>query len=271
MATTTNAMKPVAQESQAGDYEAAQGQSSNYTPTTSQVSNNATVQGRMEGLLSQGSQYMKAAESKANEISNKRGLLNSSMAVGAAQKANIESALPIASQDAGTFDMRERTNQAAQNQAGQFNAGQDQQMTQTNMASENQAGQFNAGQEQQNSQFNSSQSNSMMQDQWSQEQNQAHQKTMADLGFAQEQGLIDQKTFANLRGQFLDSMTGLASESQINISEIQANANIPAAEKTKLIANQIQMRDADMAAISELFSKMPMWQQNWTNPGAATP
>jgi hypothetical protein len=268
---TTNAIKPVTQEAQSSTYEAAQGDSSNYQPTTSQVSNDATVQGRLEGLLSQGSKYMKVAESKANELSNKRGILNSSMAVGAAQKANIESALPIAQQDAGAFDLRERGNQAAQNQAGQFNAGQDQQMTQTNMASDNAAGQFNSGQDQQNSQFNATQQNSMAQEQWSQESSMAHDATMASLNSSLESGIIDQKAFANLRGQFLDSMTGLASESQINISEIQANANIPATEKTKLIENQIKMRDADMKAISELFSKMPMWQQNWSQPQGATP
>lgn len=265
---TTNAIKstndtPEPQQATAGSYEGAQGEASNYDATTSDVSNNATVQGRMEGLLSQGSQYMKLAESKANEVSNQRGLLSSTMAVGAAQRANIEAALPIASQDAATFDLRERSNQGYLNQADQFNAGQDQQMELANMESENQAGQFNAGASQQASEFNASQANQMLQQQWSQESAQAHEQTMASLNAQLEQGLIDSKAFANLRGQYLDSFTSVVNESNINISEIQSNANIPAEEKTKMIENQIKMRDADLKALQVLFKSMPLWQQNW--------
>lgn len=253
---TTNAVKAtneVPQAPEANQYDPAQGDSSNFDATTSEVSNDATVQGRMEGLLSEGSKYMKLAESKANEMSNQRGLLNSTMAVGSAQRANIEAALPIAQQDASTFDTRERTNQGYLNQASQFNAGQDQEMELANMNSENQA-----------EQFNSSQANQMLQDQWSQEAAQAHDTTMANLNANLERGIIDQKSFANLRGQYLDSFTSVVNEANINISEIQSNAQIPSAEKTKMIDQQMKMRDADLTAMKSLFEGMPMWQQNWS-------
>lgn len=264
--TTTNTVEPPEpQQAESSNYDAAQGDSSNYDATTTEVSNDATVQGRMEGLLSEGSKYMKAAESKANELSNKRGILNSTMGVGAAQKANIEAALPIAQQDANTYDVRERTNQAAENTADQFNASQDQQMELANMDSENQAGQFNASQDQQNSQFNAQQANDMLQQNWSQQSAQAHEEIMSNLEYMNQKGLIDAKAYANLRGQYLDSFTSVINESNINISEIQSNANIPADQKQKMIENQIKMRDADLTAMKSLFQSMPMWQQNWLN------
>lgn len=59
-----------------------------------------TVAGKMEGLLANGSPYVERAKSQATMDSQKRGLLNSSMAATAGEKAAIESALPIAQQDA---------------------------------------------------------------------------------------------------------------------------------------------------------------------------
>lgn len=59
-----------------------------------------SVAGQLSGLLSSNSPYIKAAEETAKRTSNARGLLNSTMAATAGQKAAIESALPIAQQDA---------------------------------------------------------------------------------------------------------------------------------------------------------------------------
>jgi hypothetical protein len=53
---------------------------------------------------------------------NTRGLLNSSLAVGAGQSALYDAALPIAQQDAQTFTQAGLSNQQARNTADQFNA-----------------------------------------------------------------------------------------------------------------------------------------------------
>lgn len=329
MTTTTNMVKPTAQQSQASSYQPAQGEAQGYIAEASnasgyegaqgtastyeadqrEVGTNATVKGQMEGLLSEGSKYLDLARSKAAQTANSRGFLNSTMAAGAGERAAIDAALPIASQDASTYHNQSLTNQNASNQSRQYNAGNNQQMTLANMQSQNQANQFTAGQEQQNSQFNAQQSNAaqeftasqknameqanmqsenqagqfnataeqqasefnasqanqMLQQQWSQESAQAHESIMANLNASLEQGIIDAKAFANLRGQYLDSFTSVVNEANINISEIQSNENIPAAEKTKMIENQIKMRDADLKAMKTLFESMPMWSQNWNS------
>lgn len=327
MATATNAVKPVnkearastydpakgaaqgytAQSSSASGYTGAQGDSSNYIADQRQVGTQSTVKGQMEGLLSEGSRYLDIARQNSAQQANKRGLLNSTMAAGAGERAAIEAAMPIATQDASTYNNQSLTNQGAVNTERQYNAGNDQQMALANMQSRNQADQFTAGQEQQNSQFNAAsqndasqftaqqqnameqanmqsenqagqfnaqaemqasefnaaQANEMLQQQWSQESAQAHQEILANLNSSLEQGIIDAKAFANLRGQYLDSFTSVVNEANINISEIQSNADIPAAEKTRMINQQMQMRDADLTAMKALFEGMPMWQQNW--------
>lgn len=75
------------------------------TPTTlpppGPIAANATVEGRLNNLLASDSKYMDLARTYANQESNRRGLMHSSIAIGASQEAAIKSALPIAQQDAG--------------------------------------------------------------------------------------------------------------------------------------------------------------------------
>jgi hypothetical protein len=82
-----------------------------------------SVSGQMDTLLSKDNPYIERARAKAAEVANSRGLLNSSMAAGAGEAAAIDAALPIASQDAGTYSQQRLANQGASNTAGQFNAG----------------------------------------------------------------------------------------------------------------------------------------------------
>ena len=81
-----------------------------------------TVSWQMEQLLNQDSPYMQVAKQRAEEQAQRFGLLGSSMSVGATHRAAIESALPIAQQDAeisAKFGMQQ---QAAENQIGTIEA-----------------------------------------------------------------------------------------------------------------------------------------------------
>jgi len=62
-----------------------------------------TVEGRMQGLLSSGSEYMQNARKSGEMVADSRGLLNSGLAGQYGQKAAIEAALPIAQQDSKAF------------------------------------------------------------------------------------------------------------------------------------------------------------------------
>ena len=86
----------------------------------STVDPNLTVEDRMAGLLSGESKYLNAARSKAMRTANQRGLLNTSMAAGAGEKAAIESAMPIATQDAAYFQGSAGKTQEARLQSGLY-------------------------------------------------------------------------------------------------------------------------------------------------------
>lgn len=65
--------------------------------------NKSTVSGQLDTLLSGDSRYITSARQRGEEQAAKRGMLNTSMAAGAAERSAIEAALPIAQQDAQTF------------------------------------------------------------------------------------------------------------------------------------------------------------------------
>lgn len=90
-----------------GGFESWKPNASNYQTThvntdVEEFEPTATVSGRLNSLLSQENPYIQQARQGAMEQANSRGLLNSSMAAGSGQRAAIESALPIAQQEAET-------------------------------------------------------------------------------------------------------------------------------------------------------------------------
>jgi hypothetical protein len=102
-----------------------------YTAQTSQVNApTETMQGQVSSILSQDNPLMQRARALATQQMGQRGLINSSMAQGAGVAAMVDRALPIAQQDAQTYNQRALVNQDATNQANQFNVGQTNQMFQ---------------------------------------------------------------------------------------------------------------------------------------------
>jgi hypothetical protein len=62
-----------------------------------------TVQSQVQDIIANNSQLMQQAATRADQASNARGLLNSSIAVGAGQDAVLAAATPIAQADAGIY------------------------------------------------------------------------------------------------------------------------------------------------------------------------
>jgi hypothetical protein len=120
---------------------------------------NETVQGQLTGILAANSPLLQQARAASLAQMNQRGLVNSSMAVGAGQEAVIKQALPIASQDATTFANAAQLNTNLANQSAQFNTGQSNVGLQFTAGAENQAALANAGAQNQASQFTSAAQN----------------------------------------------------------------------------------------------------------------
>lgn len=73
-----------------------------YDASKFSVTPQSTVAGQLNDLVRQDSPLLQQARTRADQASNQRGLLNSSVAEGAAQNAVISQALPIAQADAQT-------------------------------------------------------------------------------------------------------------------------------------------------------------------------
>jgi hypothetical protein len=72
---------------------------------------NESTEGRVYGIIDRNSPLMQQAEARALMLANRRGLANSSIAGQAMQAAVMDSALPIASQDASQAFQRNLSNQ----------------------------------------------------------------------------------------------------------------------------------------------------------------
>ena len=146
-----------------------------YTPYTEElgtVDPESTVEGRLAGLLSQNNPYIDRARTEAAQLANRRGMLNTSMAAGAAEGAAIDRALPIAQQDARAHLEQQFLNQGYSNEAAkhladasiqrenleagfrqdtsQFNARQQFERDQLQFAAENRANELFAAEQNKN-------------------------------------------------------------------------------------------------------------------------
>lgn len=71
-------------------------------------SSSAMAEDRMANLLTKGNPYMSAARNRSQEYFGGRGLVDSTIAAEAGEKAAIESAMPMVTQDAGTHATAQR-------------------------------------------------------------------------------------------------------------------------------------------------------------------
>ncbi len=83
---------------------------------TREAQDDAMVENRLNNLTASDSRYIQQARQGALRQANRRGLLNSSIAAGAAEGEAIRAGLPIASQDASTVDQARGQSMDAENQ-----------------------------------------------------------------------------------------------------------------------------------------------------------
>jgi hypothetical protein len=130
-AKTPYADNPLADAVQTGDYtgptQDTAGKVSDYVSTPDAVAGDSyitplgTVSGQMEKLMAEDSQMSEMARKRAEEMANRKGMLGSSMAIGAVNAAQYEAAQKVAEKDAATYSSAELEQQKEQgllNQTG---------------------------------------------------------------------------------------------------------------------------------------------------------
>lgn len=126
-------------------YNATSGSSTGYDAQAWNVEKPQTVAGQVEDITASGSPLMRRAEARASAAMNRRGLLNSSMALQAGQSALYDAALPIAQSDAATNANAANFNANATNVSRQFGADATNKQSLVNQDATNRAAEFAAG------------------------------------------------------------------------------------------------------------------------------
>ncbi len=118
-----------------------------------------TVQGQLGGIINANSPLMQRAAQRGLDMANSRGLLNSGMAIGSAQNAIMDYALPIAQTDAGFSNQFALTNAGEANTTNRFNTANQQQTNLFNAGEGNTTNRFNTANQQQTNLFNAGEAN----------------------------------------------------------------------------------------------------------------
>jgi hypothetical protein len=94
----------------------------NATAHTATMAPDAKVDEQLNRITSQDSSYIKGARQSGSMMAAARGLQNSSLAAGSAERAAVNAALPVAQQNAAQEFQQGQTNQAAENDMEKLNA-----------------------------------------------------------------------------------------------------------------------------------------------------
>ena len=204
-----------------------------------------TVAGQVKGLIAQGSPLYEQLESRALQKKNERGLINSSMAVGAGQSALYDYALPIAQADASTY-----------NKAAGYNADTANKFTAQNIDATNQSSSFTADATNKANAFNADASNRQL------ATDQAAINQAAGFGADATNRAILANLDANTRTQLADieanyknqlqasnSSAELQKQTFTNITNISSSNQMDQASKDAAVANQIRLLKTGLGVI----------------------
>lgn len=249
--------QPAAQITPALVGQAAQMGATTLDPNTLVKPTAETTENRLTGILNKGGALMQQAATSGQQQAASRGLLNSSMAVQAAQGAVLQAATPIASSDAQSINQMAATNAGAVNQALQSNVNAQNTAAQTNMQATNTFKQFDANTQNQAGQFNAQSLNEFNKlntqnqntaNQWNAQQaNEAVLKTL-DINSREQLANIE----ANYKQlmQTNSSAENMFSQVMKNISDIQNNKDIT--DKTTAVDSQMAWLRSGLTMIQNL-------------------
>lgn len=199
-------------------------------------------------ITSEDSPLNTQARTTADALSNRRGLLNSSIAVGSAQDAVLKNAMPLAQQDAATHANAETFNATAKNTADQFGAaaGNTKELTNaqlgtnvslSNATEANKTSQFNTNLDANTSQYNATSAN----------QAGAFRADAANAAATQARENATRSAIAQIQA----STTMNVAEKQITSQQLQSAADNAAKFGLAQLSADTQMKIANMDITSK--------------------
>jgi len=189
-------------------------------PTKWDVTKDQTVQGQLQNIIDPNNPLQTQAQTYANQQSNSRGLLNSSLAVSAAQDALYKNAMPIAQQDANVNASAGQFNANAENTTSAQNVDNQIRMATANLNANTQLAIANL-----------------------------------DIGSKAKLAEFDAKNRQLL--QTNSSAASLYNSTMQNIANISNNTNMDAAGKQQATDNQLKLLQQSLSAMSATAATSP--------------
>lgn len=220
---------------------------------------NSTVAGQVAKITAAGSPLIDQAETAAKQQMNKRGLLNSSLAITAGQDAVYRTALPIASQDASTFAEAGRFNAGAKNSASQFNTGMLADLGKFNATAANQAtlqqrdAGISSGQMQQQAELNRKQ----IQQQYD------NQRQMLTAQTDEQLRLLDAQNGTKLSDSYRATSQSTYDAYIADVQRIQESDMDPDV-KAAQVANLQGLYETRQEFINTIYRYSPGWSDEWS-------
>lgn len=219
------------------------------TPTEWKADDSQSVAANVNKISTSGSPQMQSAETRAKQEMNARGMLNSSMAIGAGQKAVYDAALPIATADANINAQR-----------GQFNANQATQTSQFNAGAQNESGQFNAQEANKADAARFDVAGKMqLQDQENASKLQLQDKAQADALARMAQQFKDNQAMMELQSKLADDnfpkqfAANFTTQMTDRVGVILADPNLDPAAKQAAVQNAIDFANTSLSWIGKMY------------------
>lgn len=212
-----------------------------YNPTTGEwETEDASVSGRLTGLLSKQSPLIKQARTQGLQAANSRGLLNSSMAVGAAQNSAYAAALPIASQEAS------QTHQAnlSKQEFGQQRA----------LMADDLSGRERL------------QSRDIEQQRYLQQQDIGMRERISTLDREAQDRIANMNLAASERGAASNLAASFEGSYASIVANIMNNENLPADVRRQYLDHAAKTRDSNLALVEQMYGI----DLNWTTAPSTT-
>ncbi len=235
LAKIPNAVAPTPKAVEAPSYKPGMATSTGYQAAPYKVEPQGLVQNQLQSIVAKDSPLMQQAARISNQKMNDRGLVNSSMAIGAGQDAVISQAAPIAQADAAAYNTAMTNTANQENAARQFGATASNNVQLSNQAATNEA-------------LKSQQQGTIQL---------TNAKMTADTQVAL--GNLDTDTKAALTAMddrtksLLQSNQGASNayvQAVTNIGQIQTNPNLGEAAKKAAIDTQINLLREQIATLS---------------------
>lgn len=217
------------------------------TPATREVNPNELTSTQLDNILSSGSPLMQRAASLGRQTAASRGLLNSSLAAGAAQTSMIDAATPIAQANAGAYETAAGQNLANTQQANIQNAQTDYNRETANAAAVTAANQQGAA---------NLQAKNQLEETYNLQDAQLKlQQQIASEQMTQAQGNAEKTAYTN-------ATTGLMNNYLNGWFNIQQSQMTPD-EKTAALNEYNATIRTWQDVINTAYSSMPEWEQQW--------